>query len=189
MLRILFCALFFMSSCAQFSTPIYNDPLYRAQQNKRSELGKGGEPYVQRAQTLNEESSSFSEQKERILNTLAAQKYQLKELEQSIEEKGKIVVELEQQLPELEKDHALMRIELIRNTSSQALPGENKETTFKRYVVEDGDTLQRISQREYGTYTAWLSIYRFNRQQLPNGPNRIYPGQTLFLPVVKESEG
>lgn len=187
-LKTIFCFFIVLSSCTQLSTPVYNDPLYRRDSSNTSKLGKGGEPYIQRMASDGKSSPTFTEKKEKMINTLAAQKHSLKEIEVSIASKTQQVAELEKQLPELEKEHAMMRIEVLRSSNSQSIPGENKETTFKRYTVQDGDTLQRISQKEYGTYTAWLSIYRFNRQQLPNGPNRIYTGQTLYLPVVKDQE-
>lgn len=50
---------------------------------------------------------------------------------------------------------------------------------MKTYVVQTGDTLSAIAQRELGSAGRWPEIQRLN--DIPNA-DLIYPGQTLRLP-------
>jgi len=54
-----------------------------------------------------------------------------------------------------------------------------KEEAF--YVVKKGDTLQKISDKVYGTTKRWKNIYEANRKVLKS-PNKIKPGQKLVIP-------
>jgi len=60
---------------------------------------------------------------------------------------------------------------------------------YETYKVQRGDTLQKISQRFYGTTKKWTKIYDANRDVL-KGPNKVYPGQTLNIPTegMKETK-
>jgi len=49
------------------------------------------------------------------------------------------------------------------------------------YVVQKGDTLQKISQKIFGTTQKWTSIYEANKHVLKS-PDRIRPGQKLVMP-------
>jgi len=49
------------------------------------------------------------------------------------------------------------------------------------YVVQKGDTLQKISQKVFGTTQKWMSIYEANKHVLKS-PDRIRPGQKLVMP-------
>lgn len=53
---------------------------------------------------------------------------------------------------------------------------------IEKYTVQKGDTLQKISQKFYGTTKKWNTIYQANKDIL-SGPNKIYPGQVLNIPV------
>jgi nucleoid-associated protein YgaU len=53
--------------------------------------------------------------------------------------------------------------------------------SFKEYTVQKGDTLQKISQKMYGTTKKWNKIYEANTGTL-KGPNKIYPGMVLNIP-------
>lgn len=57
----------------------------------------------------------------------------------------------------------------------------NAELSYKEYVVEKGDTLQKISQKFYGTTKNWKNIYEANSDKL-KGPDQIRPGQVLNIP-------
>ncbi len=48
-------------------------------------------------------------------------------------------------------------------------------------TVKSGDTLSKIAGEVYGDTGAHMRIFNANRQTLSN-PNRIYPGQVLFVP-------
>jgi len=54
--------------------------------------------------------------------------------------------------------------------------------SFEKYTVKKGDTLQKISKKFYGTSKKWMRIYNANKANL-GGPNKIYPGQTLNIPI------
>lgn len=49
------------------------------------------------------------------------------------------------------------------------------------YTILEGDTLQKISKKVYGTYKRWYDIYEINRDLLPN-PDRIKPGKIIRIP-------
>lgn len=49
------------------------------------------------------------------------------------------------------------------------------------YVVQKGDTLQKISQKVFGTTQKWTSIYEANKHVLKS-PDRIRSGQKLIIP-------
>lgn len=59
---------------------------------------------------------------------------------------------------------------------------EPMAASFEKYTVQKNDTLQKISQKFYGTTKKWNKIYEANKDVL-KGPNRVYPGQTLNIPV------
>ena len=52
---------------------------------------------------------------------------------------------------------------------------------FEQYTVQEGDTLQKISKKMYGTTKKWNTIYEANANTL-KGPNKIYAGQVLNIP-------
>ena len=49
------------------------------------------------------------------------------------------------------------------------------------YVVQKGDTLQKISEKLYGTTQKWKSLYDANKHILKS-PDRIRPGMKLLIP-------
>lgn len=56
------------------------------------------------------------------------------------------------------------------------------EIRTEQYTVQKGDTLQKISQKFYGTTRKWKKIFEMNKGRL-KGENKIYPGQVLDIPV------
>jgi nucleoid-associated protein YgaU len=54
------------------------------------------------------------------------------------------------------------------------------------YTVQKGDTLQKISQKFYGTTKNWYKIYKANTDVL-KGPDKIRPGQTITIPGAEGS--
>ena len=76
-------------------------------------------------------------------------------------------------------------------------PIESKETAveqpvvenMQKYTVQKGETLQKISQKLYGTTKKWVKIYNANKDTL-SAPNKIYPGQVINLPAqeIKETK-
>jgi nucleoid-associated protein YgaU len=85
--------------------------------------------------------------------------------------------------------------------TSQAAPAENTESagnignettayesspvnvTYEKYIVQKTDTLQKISEKFFGTTRQWMKIYEANKDVL-KAPNKIYPGQTINIPRV-----
>lgn len=51
-----------------------------------------------------------------------------------------------------------------------------------KYRIVSGDTLAGISDRTYGNYRFWPTIYTANKSTISN-PDLIYPGQTLTIPA------
>ncbi|MFH0856118.1 MAG: LysM peptidoglycan-binding domain-containing protein [Candidatus Omnitrophota bacterium] len=63
----------------------------------------------------------------------------------------------------------------------------SKSSTGRQYAVEKNDTLQKISQKFYGTTKKWTKIYNANKDVL-KGPDKVYPGQTLNIPDAEKVE-
>ncbi|MFA4991348.1 MAG: LysM peptidoglycan-binding domain-containing protein [Candidatus Omnitrophota bacterium] len=57
----------------------------------------------------------------------------------------------------------------------------NSQSGTGFYVVEKNDTLQKISQKMYGTTKKWKKIYEANKTTL-RSPDKIRPGQKLAIP-------
>ncbi|MHB8154733.1 MAG: LysM peptidoglycan-binding domain-containing protein [Candidatus Omnitrophota bacterium] len=58
---------------------------------------------------------------------------------------------------------------------------EETNLSSKKYTVAKNDTLQKISNKFYGTTKRWVKIYEANKDVL-SGPNKLYPGQILNIP-------
>ena len=56
-----------------------------------------------------------------------------------------------------------------------------------QYAVQKGDTLQKISEKFYGTARKWPEIYKANKRVIPS-PSRIYPGQVITIPALELEE-
>ena len=59
---------------------------------------------------------------------------------------------------------------------------EESAAHIEEYVVQQGDTLQKISKKFYNSYSKWTKIYEANTDTLKD-PNRIKPGVTIRIPV------
>ena len=55
---------------------------------------------------------------------------------------------------------------------------------MRQYTVGKGETLQKISEKFYGTTRNWYKIYQANKDTL-KGPNKIYPGQVINIPELE----
>ncbi len=55
------------------------------------------------------------------------------------------------------------------------------QVEMQKYTVQKNDTLQKISQKFYGTTKKWMKIYEANKD-IMKGPNKIYPGQVINIP-------
>ncbi|MFA5116438.1 MAG: LysM peptidoglycan-binding domain-containing protein [Candidatus Omnitrophota bacterium] len=69
----------------------------------------------------------------------------------------------------------------------QAVMDIQEEAAVKteKYTVQKNDTLQKISQKLYGTTRNWYKIYQANKDAL-KGPDKIYPGQVINVPVLEK---
>lgn len=56
---------------------------------------------------------------------------------------------------------------------------------YQYYVIEKNDTLQKISQKFYGTTKKWIFLYKENQDVL-KGPDKIYPGKKIRIPVLEK---
>lgn len=81
---------------------------------------------------------------------------------------------------------------------SSTLPTKKRDTdgkgeTTQRYIVKDGDTLQTISKKFYGTTAYWKTIYEYNRSAIEEDAKRhglhssvngkyIWEGLDLIIP-------
>ncbi|MFC4072674.1 LysM peptidoglycan-binding domain-containing protein [Actinoplanes subglobosus] len=63
------------------------------------------------------------------------------------------------------------------------LPGGQPPRT---YTVQRGDSLAKIAREQLGDEARWPEIFVLNRATVQN-PNRIFPGQVLFLPPAQSS--
>ncbi len=61
------------------------------------------------------------------------------------------------------------------------LEGDIKVST-KDYVIEAGDTLWKIAQREYGNGMQWKRLYEFNKDVISN-PDRPKKGTRIRIPI------
>lgn len=59
---------------------------------------------------------------------------------------------------------------------------ETVKEAVQEYIVQKGDTLQKISQKLYGTSKKWYKIYKLNAATLKS-PDKVYPGQRLIVPA------
>lgn len=154
-------------------------------------LADKGETYTRRGDyTLDisnfapDPDESYEVYRQRMMNTLAMQEMNQQNLVQAIEE-------IERRLQELRQQEQMIRSENVDLRLNYAEGREEEEevnmpsTRFQKYVIVQDDTLQKIAFRHYGTHSAWLSIYRYNLERLPYGPNRILPGTVLLLPSVE----
>jgi nucleoid-associated protein YgaU len=60
-----------------------------------------------------------------------------------------------------------------------------KETEYTSYTIENGDTLQKISLKFYGTTRKWKMLYEENKDILKS-PDKVYPGKTIRIPVLEK---
>lgn len=62
---------------------------------------------------------------------------------------------------------------------------ENKEPEAVFHTVERGDSLSKIAKEHYGSANKYQIIFEANKPMLTD-PDKIYPGQVLRIPALKE---
>jgi len=55
----------------------------------------------------------------------------------------------------------------------------------KSYTIVKGDTLSKIAHAEYGESKLWRKVYEHNKGTISD-PDKIYPGQVIFLPAKED---
>lgn len=80
----------------------------------------------------------------------------------------------------------ILRTPVMTETQTQTVTVQEAEGAMQQYTVGKGDTLQKISQKFYGTTKKWQKIYQANRDAL-KGPDKIYPGQVINVPQETSS--
>ena len=73
----------------------------------------------------------------------------------------------------------------VVETAPEATVEGATEDSPKKYTVQSGDTLWKISQEMYGDGSKYMKIFEANTDLLEN-PDRIFPGQELVIPELKE---
>lgn len=56
------------------------------------------------------------------------------------------------------------------------------QVSTREYVVQKGDTLSGIAQKEYGGAHRWKYLYELNKNRIKN-PNKLEVGQKIIIPV------
>lgn len=59
-----------------------------------------------------------------------------------------------------------------------------EDFAWEKYMVEPGDFLVKIAKKEYGDFKLWKYIYEWNKEQIGDNPNVIYPYH--FFDLQKE---
>ncbi|MFH1413235.1 MAG: LysM peptidoglycan-binding domain-containing protein [Candidatus Omnitrophota bacterium] len=76
---------------------------------------------------------------------------------------------------------------------SESIPAEeakvkgSSDVSFEKYTIQKNDTLQKISQRFYGTTKKWMKIYEANQGVLTS-PDKLIVGQVINIPLEQSAE-
>ncbi|MFQ6615007.1 MAG: LysM peptidoglycan-binding domain-containing protein [Fidelibacterota bacterium] len=60
------------------------------------------------------------------------------------------------------------------------------DSSWQLYMIAPGDFLIRIAKHEYGDWQMWRKIYRWNRDEIGDNPNLIFPYHNLDLLKPRE---
>lgn len=99
------------------------------------------------------------------------------------------VVEVEMGSTSNDKKKHPERVEAVQEPANQSMAEQpveeqaavSKTVPVSTYTVVDNDTLEKVSQKVYGTTKKWKQIYEANSDKLKS-PDRIYSGQVLKIP-------
>ncbi len=117
---------------------------------------------------------------------MSAGDYVPEENREDLEEK-KDTIDMQSELGQMDENYqiGLGKEEIESGFSVTGETKERKQTKYRVYKVQKGDTLQKISYKFYGKYSLWPKIYAANRDRLEN-PDSVYVGQELRIPVLDE---
>ena len=185
---------FICTSCGQqYTTPLQNDPFFIQRKIPPTSRDSVDTQYVQRKITYVDKNLLSPKPDEtyqafyaRIMRTLEGEEWIKSDLINKLEQHEELLKELKQQHLLMQIQNIELRLNISRDTLQNNAP--ITLTLFKPYPVQVGDTLQSIAYHNYGTHTAWLAIYRFNKIMLPKGPNLLIPGIRLLLPRINNKD-
>ncbi len=75
--------------------------------------------------------------------------------------------------------------EQVAQVEAPAVENQVPEKKYENYVIQKDDTLQKISEKFYGTTRKWQMLYEENKDVLKN-PNSLRPGKTIKIPVLSK---
>ncbi|MCK9614881.1 MAG: LysM peptidoglycan-binding domain-containing protein [Candidatus Omnitrophica bacterium] len=81
------------------------------------------------------------------------------------------------------QEEMVVEEEIIEEEPMVEEPLAASEAKYELYTVQKNDTLQKISEKFYGTTKKWKMIYDNNRDVLKT-PDRVYPGKTIKIPIL-----
>jgi len=78
--------------------------------------------------------------------------------------------------------------DLIFSGTELKLPGVGQQIADAgKYVVQPGDNLWNIAQKQMGSGTSWGDLYKANADVIGGNPSLIQPGQELSMPGASET--
>lgn len=92
---------------------------------------------------------------------------------------------LQSELNESRNDILKLRSELEKAQMGNPPPGLSEVQEYDYYTVQKGDTLSKVSQKEYGSIKYWKQLKEINKEVLKGG-DIIHPGMNLKTPPLKE---
>ncbi len=106
----------------------------------------------------------------------------------------KTYIEVQVEAPSMEKEN---RVQKKADETAEAAPapvtnfgfepagqpaaGSVTKEELTNYKVQKGETLQKISQKLYGTTKKWKKLYNINKDLLKS-PDKLRPGMTIRVP-------
>jgi len=92
------------------------------------------------------------------------------------------VAEKEEEVPAWAKPVAIPDWDETEAAEAEGDVADPAAAGVEEYVVQEGDTLQKIAKKYYDSYKPWVKIYEANKDVLPD-PNRIKAGMKLRIPL------
>jgi nucleoid-associated protein YgaU len=96
----------------------------------------------------------------------------------------------EEKIPEEEtflEEEVISQKEEKETPELVSIPKEESKPKFHLYVIQENDTLEKISYKFYGTVRKWRLVYEANKDVLKR-PDRIYPGIEIKIPILEEEK-
>lgn len=56
------------------------------------------------------------------------------------------------------------------------------KVSIREYIIQKGDTLWKIAEKEYGGGHRWVYLYELNKDRIKE-PNKLIPGQKILIPI------